>query len=203
MPGVVRCGPETASGSARPRRRACLQLRTSCTLIGEATADRVLTLVQTRNGGTPAGFGLIHVLDIDSSTGPVAVPAATRPVLASADAPGTALRRSLDHSRPVPGSGIAEIDQEMTENGWRRNLSPDPDMSRGAGAERTGCPADLRLIGETFGIERSTLLHALSFPFRFSRFEDGPVQAQNARADAFVDYGNVLTPPDRTPDTMP
>ena len=203
MSGGVRCGPEAASGLARPRRRACLQFGTSRTLIGEATADREIAPVQTRNGGTPASFGLIHVLDIDSATGPVAVSAAPRSVPALADASGTALCRSPGHARAVPGRGIAEIDQEMAGDGRRRNLSPDPDMSRSAGAKGVEHSAGLWLMAETLGIEGGKLLHALSFPFRFSRFEDDPVQEQNARADALVDCGNALTPPDRTPDTTP
>lgn len=56
---------------------------------------------------------------------------------------------------------------------------------------------------ETSGIERSRLLHALSFSFRFSRFEDDPVHARSVEADALVDYGNALASPDRTLDTTP
>ena len=61
----------------------------------------------------------------------------------------------------------------------------------------------LRLTAEKLEIERSTLLHGVSPAFRFTRFEERPVHARNAEADALADCEEAPTPLDRTPGATP
>ena len=150
--GLVRARRQLEIGEASLE-RAREQLETNRTLIeagrmaareilqSEAdVAERELGLVQTRNSVTAANFGLVNILDVDSTTviRPVDRPAAPGPVLLVEEAIETALRHSPGYAQALLNKEIAEIALAVAENDQLWDLRLETELSRGTGGGGVG-----------------------------------------------------------------